>query len=339
MRKIYQSIALVGLVLAASCSGGNDGNAENTGVSEKPIVKLAEVNERPVAQVQEFTATVEAEVVNNIAPQLSVRIDRILVEVGDRVRKGQKLVIMDEANLRQAALQLDNRTKEFERIDELYKVGGVSRSDWEAMKTSLDVQTTAYKNLKENTALLSPIDGVVTARNYDNGDMYAGREPVLVVQQICPVKLMVNVSELYYTRVKKGSKVDVQLDVYGEEKFPGKVSLVYPVVNPETRTFQVEISLDNRDQRVRPGMFARAMMNFGEVNNVVIPDLAVIKQAGSGDRYVYVYRDGKVYYNKVELGRRMGNEYELKTGVSANAMVVVAGQTRLQDGIEVEVHK
>ena len=97
----------------------------------------------------------EAEVKNNIAPSSPVRIDRILVEVGDRVSKGQKLVSMDEANLKQTKFQLDNQEIEFKRMDELYKVGGASKSEWDAAKMALDIKETAYRNLLENTALLS----------------------------------------------------------------------------------------------------------------------------------------------------------------------------------------
>lgn len=115
--------------------------------------------------------------------------------------------------------------------------------------------------------------------------------------------------------------------------------MIYPTIDPSTRTFQVEIQLPNQNQKVRPGMFARASLNFGTEENVVVPDLAIVKQAGAGDRYVYVYKDGKVTYNKVELGRRMGAEYELKSGVPNNSQVVIAGQTRLINGTEVEVEK
>ena len=337
-----KSIQLVALLLAAfmgSCTGGKDKAAVAAQADEKPIVKLADVKVRPVDQIQDYTATVEAEVKNNIAPSSPVRIDQIFVEVGDRVSKGQKLVQMDAANLTQTKLQLDNQKIEFNRIDELYKVGGASKSEWDAAKMQLDVKQTAYDNLVENTALLSPINGVVTARNYDNGDMYSGGNPVLVVEQITPVKLLINVSETYFTKVKKGAPVDVKLDVYGDEIFTGNISLIYPTIDAVTRTFQVEIKLDNRDQRVRPGMFARATLNFGTADNVVVPDLAIVKQAGSGDRYVFVYKDGKVSYNKVELGRRMGTEYELKSGVPDNSQVVVAGQSRLVNGMEVAVEK
>ena len=169
--------------------------------------------------------------------------------------------------------------------------------------------------------------------------MYSGAFPVLVVEQITPVKLMVNVSEGNFTQVKKGDAVSVKVDVYGDEEFEGKVSLVYPTIDPATRTFPVEIQLLNRDQKVRPGMFARVTMNYGTKEHVVVPDLAVVKRAGSGDRYVYVYKDGKVSYNKVELGRRMNTEYELISGVDNNSQVVIAGQTRLADGVEVEVEQ
>ena len=243
------------------------------------------------------------------------------------------------SNLKQAKFRLDNQEIEFKRTDELYKVGGTSKSEWDAAKMALDVQKTTYKNLLENTALLSPINGVVTARNYDNGDMYSGGNPVLVVEQITPVKLMINVSEGYFAKVKKGSPVAVKVDVYGDEEFEGTINLVYPTIDPNTRTFPVEVRLTNRDQKVRPGMFARVTLNFGTQEHVVVPDLAIVKRAGSGDRYVYVYKDGKVSYNKVELGRRMDTEYELISGVDNNSQVVVAGQSKLADGVEVEVEK
>ena len=327
MKKGFQWMVLLVVAMLGACSGGSDKAAAEK-VDEKPKVKLAEVSSRPVEQIQEYTATVEAEVKNNIAPSSPVRIDRIFVEVGDRVSKGQKLVSMDAANLKQIKYQLDNQQIEFKRIDELYKVGGASKSEWDAAKMNLDIRETSYKNLLENTSLLSPINGVVTARNYDN-----------VVEQITPVKLYINVSEGYFTKVKKGAPVSVKVDVYGDEEFEGKISLVYPTINPATRTFPVEIQLVNRDQRVRPGMFARATLNFGTQDHVVVPDLAIVKRAGSGDRYVYVYKDGKVSYNKVELGRRMDTEYELISGVDNNSQVVIAGQSKLADGVEVEVEK
>jgi RND family efflux transporter MFP subunit len=324
------------LVLLASCSGD-----KNKTVSEedKPIVKIETVRVEAVDQIQDFTATVEPNVSNSIAPQAPGRIQQLLVEVGDHVKAGQPLAIMDETTLRQTKIQLDNQELEFNRIDELYKVGGASKSNWDALKTQLEVTRTTYKNLVENSKLLSPISGIVTARNYDNGDMYAGGTPIYTVQQIRPVKLLVNVSETYFTQVKKGQEVEVKMDVYPGEKFVGKVHLVYPTIDASTRTFPVELKVDNADERVRPGMFARVTLSFGVMNHIVVPDLAIVKQAGSGDRFVYVYKDGKVSYDKVELGRRMADRYEILSGLADGDQVVVSGQSRLVNGIDVEVVK
>ena len=169
--------------------------------------------------------------------------------------------------------------------------------------------------------------------------MYNGNTPVLVVEQIVPVKLLINISENYFSKIKKGSPVKVKFDVFEGEVFNGKISLIYPTINAATRTFPVELVLDNEEMKVRPGMFARVEVNFGSENHVVVPDLAIVKQAGSGDRYVFVYEKGKVRYQKVELGSRMGSEYELISGVDNNSQVVVAGHARLVNGTEVIIEK
>lgn len=339
-RNIYPAVMTALSFLLCACSGADKQATDpQAATKEKPVVKLATVTSRDVPQIEEYTTIVEADVKNHIAPSGSVRIETIFAEVGDHVRKEQKLVQMDAAGLQQSKLQLDNQRIEFRRTDELYKVGGVSKSEWDAAKTNLDVLQTAYNNLLENTQLLSPIDGVITARNYDNGDMYSGSNPVLTVERIAPVKLKINVSEPYFPMMKKGEKAKVTLEAFGDEEFTGTVSLIYPSIDPDTHTFPVEITLANANQRVRPGMFGRVTLDFGNKEHVVVPDMAIVKQAGSGERFVYIYKEGKVYRKVVELGRRMDTEYELVSGVENNAQVVIAGQTRLADGMEVNVQK
>lgn len=335
--KNYRKSLILSVVVLCVLTACSEEKKQTSVVEEKPQVRLETVNVQSVDQTQEFTATVEANVVNNISPSMVLRIDKILVEVGDRVKAGQLLAEMDRSNLIQSKTQLDNIQLEYDRQLALYEVGGTSKQLLDAQQTQLDVARTSYENLKENTQLISPIDGIVTARNYDNGDMYNAGNPVLTVQQIMPVKLMIHVSVGFYTQVKEGMEVKIHLDVYKNEEFTGKVSLVYPTIDAATRTFPVEIKLDNKDMRVRPGMFARVTINFGTERRVVLPDLAVVKQTGSGDRYVYVYEDGKVDFVKVELGRRTDTRYEVLSGVPDGARVVVAGQSRLHNGAEVTV--
>lgn len=339
MKKILRTLSVLMLAgVVFSCKSG-EGEAVAVETEAIPQVRTQQVFEREVEQIETFTATVEAEVKNNISPMMSLRIKQVLVEVGDNVKKGQILARLDATNLEQAKLKMVNDSIEFARIDQLYQVGGISKSNWDAMKMAANVSRSNYNNLLENTILRSPVNGIVTARNYDAGDMYAMAAPVYVVEQITPVKLMVNVSEKLFTQIKKGMEVDVKLDVYGDELFKGKVSLVYPTINAATRTFPVEITIPNGNQRVRPGMFARVTFSYGTANHVVVPDQAVVKQTGSGDKYVYVYNNGTIEFKKVELGRRLGTEYELIGGVASGDNVVTEGHSRVVNGGKAEVVK
>lgn len=333
---LFRLAPVLAVALFFSCGEKKDTAAQV--VEKTPLVKVQSVKTQMVPQIGTFTATVEPYKQNHIGSSTPNRIKQIFVEVGDHVKAGQKLVEMDAANLAQQKVQLENLSVEYKRAKELLAVGGASQQQVDQLRTQYEAAKAVYTNLTENTTLVSPISGIITARNYDNGDMYA-QTPIVTVMQIQPVKVQINVSEQYFTSIKKGMEVKSTFDVYGDEAFNGKVSLIYPTIDPTTRTFTVEISIPNTNLRVRPGMFARVTVDFGSKEHVVVPDQAIVKQSGSGDRFVYVYKDGQVSYNKVELGRRMGSEYELISGVDNNSQVVVAGQTRLSDGKKVEIDK
>lgn len=330
------TVAILVGVLLNTCNSNK--NADNQEEDEKVKIKVEQVFQKEIDMLYDYTAIVQAEAVNNIAPTIPGRIDKIYVEVGSRVSKGQLLVQMDANSLTQAKSKLDNLETTFKRINELYKVGGVSKSDWEAQQTALDVAQTAYQNLKDNTQLISPISGVVSLRNYDSGDLYAGN-PILQVQQIRPVKLRINVSEMQYTKIKEGMEAKVKIEVYDNEEFIGKVSLVYPTIDPRSHTFPVEITIPNTDEKIRPGMYAKVSINMGKNNHVLVPDVSIVKQQGSGDRYVYVYKDGKVSYNKVVIGRQIGDMYEIISGVEDGDFVATTTLSKLNNGMEVELVK
>ena len=328
------------VVFAASC-GNNEKKTESVAAPAEeviPTVAVAQVAMREVPQMSTYTSTVQPYVKNNIAPQSGNRIKAIKADVGDFVSKGQILAEMDQIQLQQAELQMKNKEVEYQRLKGLYEVGGLSKSDLDAIELAYNVSKTQYENLLENSVLRSPVSGVITARNYDVGDMYAMAAPLFTVEQIVPVKLLVGISESDYSKVKKGDKVEIVADALPGKTFEGKIRKVYPTIDPATRTFTVEVVVNNYKRELRPGMFARVTVTFGVNNSVVIPDVAVVKQQGSGERFVYILNeDGTVNYQKVVLGRRMGAEYEVLEGIADGAKVVTGGQIRLKDGIKVTV--
>ena len=344
-------VALAALLALAACSEKKEKNTDEE-VDETPAVKVETVEERDVAQEWTYTATVEADKVNNISAMMANRIREIYVDEGQRVSKGQKLVVMDDINATNYQIQVDNAratlaniTLDYNRALELYKIGGGTKQAVDQLQTqvinaknTLAAAERTLRNAAENTILVSPINGVVTARNYDPGDM-TGQLPILTISQVQPVKTVINVSESELSQVKMNMPATVTFDTYGDQQFNGFVTLISPTVDPASRTFAVEVTLPNKDNKILPGMFGRVSLNLGEARHVVVPDKAVVKQPGSGNKYVYIYANGKVEYVQVELGRRLGDGYEILSGVPSGSQVVVSGQTRLANGMKVNVLK
>ncbi len=333
-RLIY--LAVLTPMLFVGCSKKQDTNkkAEEETFSVKTEVATAQEIDR----IYEFSSTVDAEVKNYITSAGGTRIEKIMVEVGDRVRKGQQLVKMESTNLATTMAQLENLKVELDRMKALYQSGGVSKQQLDQIQVQYDVAKKSADNLKTNIYLTSPIDGVVTMRNFDNGDV-AASQPILQVMKINPVKVKINVAESFYTKVKVGMQVVLRTETFGDEEFVGKISLIYPTIDPSTRTFTCEVKVNNANGRLKPGMFGRVELNLGRENAILVSDKAVVKQSGSNDRFVFVEKDGVVEYRKVTLGRRLDDKFEIVSGVNEGDNVVITGQSKLLDGSKVKVVK
>ncbi|WP_132432753.1 efflux RND transporter periplasmic adaptor subunit [Natronoflexus pectinivorans] len=340
VRQFFILSSVVMSMFAMMACGSSTETSEDAG-DEKVLVKTERVAVQQVEQRDQFTGNVEPFEKAYISPATPSRVSRIYKEVGDAVRKGELLVQMDASNYRQAKAQLDILEREFARLDTLYKVGSVSQQQLDQLATELEVTRTAFENLQENTQLRSPINGVVTGRFFENGEMFSGspvvdnRAAILTVEQINPVKVTVNVSEQHFPRVDKDLNVSLALDVYPGKTFDGSVHLKYPTIDPVTRTFTVELQFPNRDQVIRPGMFGRVTLGFGEFERVVAPDLAVLRQQGTSERFVFVVENGKAVRKTVRVGRRIGDTYEIISGLTDGEEVVTAGHSRLLDGTSV----
>lgn len=271
-----------------------------------------------------------------------------------------------EASLKSEEINLARQKKDLDRAKELVRIGGgtqqtvdqlqaaydaaqealkarkraleASRTSLNASRTSLGASQRSMQTVQENTILRSPISGVVTARNYDAGDLPGG--PILTIQQMNPLKVIVNVNEEEFPKVRIGMPVTITFDAVPGETFNGSVYTINPEIDQATRTFKVEVTISNGAGKVSAGMFARVKFNYGMVNHIVVPDRAVVKMQGAGTRYVFVYNpNGTVRYVEVKLGQRLGDRYEILSGLSSGDRVVIAGQSRLTDGTKVQLQE
>lgn len=339
MRYNMKKFVIFASVLALAFTSCKNNEDKKQQVEEKiPLVEVVSAVVENVVDDQTYSSTVQPWAKNNIAPQSAGRIDDLLVEVGDYVQAGQIIAKMDDTQLQQAELQLNNDTVEYERLKGLFEKGGVSQSDFETFEMAYKVHKNTYENLLKNTVLRSPINGVVSARNYDKGDMYAMAQPLYSVEQVVPVKLLIAISESDYTRVKKSDKASVTVDAFPGQTFDGTITNIYPTIDASTHTFNAEVKISNANRKLRPGMYAKVTVTFGSDMSIIVPDVAVVKQTGSGDRFIYVLNeDGTVTYQKVRLGKRLDNKYVILGGIREGDKVVIDGQLRLKDGIKVNV--
>ena len=301
------------------------------------VVKTALAEAQSVKISETYTSEILPYKENDITPAVQgLHIDQIKVDVGDKVREGQVLVVLDQTTLKQQELNLATTQDNYDRMVPVHEAGGISDQQLIQLKNTLDLQKEIVENLRKNSTIKSPISGVVTARNFENGDLFASM-PILHIMQIDKLKVMANVSEQYYYNVHVGDKVTIEVDILPGKQFEGKVSRINPALDSRTRTFSVEITIPNAKEELRPGMYARTIFEMGERESVLVPDQAVQKQSGSSERFVYVIKDGVAEYRIVKDGRRIGNMIEILEGVEAGEQVATTSFIRLLNGKRVNV--
>jgi RND family efflux transporter MFP subunit len=339
MKTAFRTLLFAGtLFIAMSCGNKKTDQTAKTSESSISKVSIQAASYRDVPQVDTYSSSVEAYAINNIAPQGSSRIQKIFVEVGDFVRAGQVVARMDEVQLKQSRLTMRNDSTELSRIKKLYDQGGVSKSDLDAIELAYNVARSQYNNILENTILRSPVSGVITARNYDRGDMFTMGKPIYVVEQITPVKLLVGISETDYTKVRKGETVTISADALPGKEFTGRINRIYPTMDSGTHTFTTEVIVPNANRLLRPGMYAKVNVTFSSNHSITVPDNCIVKQQGSGVKMVFLMNGDKTVKSVVvTVGRHIDDQYEILTGLEEGDNVVVKGQSSLKDGDKVQV--
>ncbi len=331
--------------LMLSCAGKSDKKTETQVVEKIQTVKVVSLNKEEISREIDYSANLLPFEEIYLAPATPGRILKVVPEIGDRVSKGQLLVQMDPTQLNTSILQLTNLEKDKQRFDTLIQYGGVSKQQYDQITTQYNVTKANVELLSTNVNLSSPFNGVVTAKYFENGELYTGapntqvgKPAILVIQQINPIKAVISVSEKYFPVVKKGLLVNVKSDIYPDKKFEGKINLIYPTINAQTKTFNVEIEIANREELLRPGMFASVNMEFAKETAMVVPVSTVLMQRGTNIRYVFVCKDGIAHRVDVKLGKRFDDMVEIISDeINEADKLIVAGHNNLVDGDKIKL--
>jgi membrane fusion protein, multidrug efflux system len=342
---------MIGGLLITACSSKDKSAATTEAsvavVSEKAAipVKVIKLAKSKISRTIDYTSTILPFEEVNMAPSTPGRIEKIYVEVGARVNKGQSLFLMDRTQLYQLKLQLSSLEKDLNRIDTLLRTGSAKQQQYDQLKTQYDVTKTNVDFMEQNTLIKSPFSGVVTGKYFEDGEMYSGspttatgRSAIVTVMQVNPLKVNVNISEQYFPLIKMGMKADIIADVYKDEAFTGKVFRISPTVNSTTRSFTTEVELPNRNELLKPGMFVRVAMDLGEVETFVVPANTVLVQEGTNTRYIYVGRNNSAERVEVAIGKRFDDRLEIVSeNLKEGDEIVSEGQSKLINGDKIEI--
>jgi RND family efflux transporter MFP subunit len=334
-------------VVLFSCTNTEEKNKEQAQDSGKEVVRLITLEEQEIARSIEYPATLLPFEEVHLAPSSPGKIETITVEIGDRVKQGETLIKMDDTQLLQSRIQMHNLKADYSRLDTLRKAGSIAEQQYDQMAAQYEVARENMEHLDENTTITAPFSGVISGKYFENGEMYSGspiasvgKAAIVSIIQIDKLKAIVSISEKYFPGIKTGMEANIKVDVYPEMKFSGKIFRIHPTINPQSRSFDVEVSIDNSKNLLRPGMFSRIAIDLKNTNALVLPAVAVLKMQGSNVRYLFVDEDGKAKRVEVELGKRFDDKVEvISEELKAGEKIVVDGQARLLDGAELEVVK
>jgi len=333
-------------ILAACSPSEKEKKSEEAEITAKPV-KVISLKKDSINKTLEYTANITAFEEVNYAPAQPGRIQKIFVDAGDHVRKGQLLVKMDKTQLTQALSQLENARTTFERMDTLYKLNSISKQQYDQAKTQYEVAASNLEYLEKNTTLTSPFNGIVTAKYFEGGEVYsgtpntqAGKAAIITLMQINPLKAIVSIPENYFPHIKTGMSTTITTDIYPGKSFSGNIYKIHPTIDPSTRSFKVEIKIDNPGEKLRPGMFARVILKLGQKETLMAPAIATLKQEGTNNRFVFINKNGIAHKIEVKIGKRLNDQVELISDeLSEGQELIVTGQVNLMHNDTVIVKK
>jgi len=349
------SVFILAVSLSA-CKGEQQKKESNVEAVPVTVGRVQKVQDRETISVSGTIST------PNSPAQLCFLVSGKVVSVGPRegeyVKKGQVLASIDptdyqlplaaaKAQADQARIGYERAEDEFKRMKMLYDSKSLAPNDFQKYKAAYDSARQQYeqsaaseklsrKHLTDGT-LSAPTSGFIAKRSIEPGDTAAPGRVAFEIVQMDPVEVNVGVPETDVRLVKIGQKADITVPALPGKSFEGTVRVINVSADPNTRTYMTRISVSNREHELRVGMVAEATIRGDKmVSMVTLPGDAVVRDPqGATQVYVYYPDQKRVYTKRVEIGAAVNRNVEIKSGLEGRELIVLAGQTKLRNGLTV----
>jgi len=351
-------LVLIGALLFTGCGdGSNDENSPGTYATEGVPVEIITINTVDIVNTVDATGAVSALYDADVSAETSGRVVSIPHDVGSRVEKGDAVIQLDDAvqrfNLQQsdarlkiAKAALTKAEKDLGRMEDLFANEDISQNDIEQARLRAEQARGEYqaaeaafglaKKALDDVGIAAPFNGEVTATYVDVGEMVSPGLVVYTIVEVDTAKIKVDISASDIGKLRDGLPVEVYVTALPDETFHGEVSAVAVKANEMTRTFAVEILVENLDHRLRPGMLASVRIIIGSREGVIaVPLDAVLKR--DGNNVVFVEQEGRAIERNIEISSELGEEVVISSGLAVGDHLIVVGQHNLEDGRKVLV--
>jgi RND family efflux transporter MFP subunit len=365
MKKSPMILLVMLFFLISGCTKESSESEEET----KIPVHVSTVERGDVVQSLNYSGDIKAEYEIKVFSKIPDRIEKFHVDEGDRVSKGQTIahiyaatieqgVRQAEAGLVAAKAQAANAQVEYARAKKLYKENAMSKQQFDAIETQYEAATAALeqaeaalnsaKSSLNDATVTAPISGIIGKRYYEEGDMAGPSIPLVTVVQMNNVKITFDATETDLGKLSVGQKSKIRVKSYSDKEFTGAVTKISPVLDPVTRMAEVEVLIDNSDQKLKPGMYANVTVITGTLEDViVVPRYATVentymrREQGKDkvlkNYYVFVAKNDIAEQRLLDVQYVNHMNIAVNSGVEPGEKLIIQGQNNLRDKVAISV--
>lgn len=340
--KLWMSL---GTLLVVGCT--TSPNHTNTTAADNAVkVKVQKLAIGSGSNESSYIGTIEESVSVPLSFLVSGTSERVLVEEGQHVNKGQLLAVVNSESYRnayQVALAQQKVAEDaYNRLEPVYKKGSLPEVRFIEVQQRQDqarsMRAIAEKNLKDCN-LYAPTSGVIGHKMIEAGQNVAPGIPVYRLVKIDKVKVKIPVPENEIAGLSKGLDFKVSVSALGKQEFEGKITEVGVLAHPLSHTYTIEVELNNPDEALKPGMVCNAVFNNQQLVNRLVVPMSAVQMGANGEKYVYVAdaASNKAVKKEVETGGIVSNGIIIKSGLSDGDLLVVDGYQKVSNNTLIQI--
>lgn len=322
-----------------SC-GQSKEQAPKTVAKKNPLVKIQQAQSSKMAVFVEITGTVDANIFTDIKSPADGIVDFLAARENQPVTKDHIVAVINPTD--RVAIISRNQL-ELDQLESKIKTVTQGSEEFQSVSTALEKAKSNLeyaRNMYQTIPVICPMNGLVTARWTEQGNQVSAKDKIITISDMNSLVIKAEANEQYFEAIKKGKKIPVVLNAYPNDSLQGIISLVYPQVDPVTRSVKFDVRLVNFSKSLLPGMMANLKIPVSVSENLlVVPEQSVLVSPNNDNFLFVVDADSIAHRRIVKTGRVSGNKLEIIAGLKENEKVVVTGQEMLKDSVKVMIMK